>query len=330
MDRLTELRPLPPQQRDARLLRTDAGAEVRCGENQTEGRSGAMAATAKRTPSPAAAPGRKAVAPRKAAAARGPARRKSTPDGVPTDMVRAADPNPAASSAGFTPRAVVRAREQVEIQLRSAILGGAFRHGDRLPSEQELCDQFSVSRTTIREALRSLTEQGLITRVPGAKGGSFVQVVDHRALADQMLKPLTSTLQAGGITYEEVVQVRTALEIPVARLAAQNRNPEALAALQAVLELEQAVASDDPAVPELNAQFHLRLAEATGNRLLSAFVTILHRSAQPLSFIESSPQVGLASVNQHAALVARIKAGDADGAAALMNEHLGYLDEHHR
>jgi DNA-binding FadR family transcriptional regulator len=289
-----------------------------------------MAAAAKRTPSAASAPGRKAVPARKTTATRGPAKRKVTSDGVALEPVRGADPTAAAGTAGFTPRAVMRAREQVEIQLRSAILGGAFRHGDRLPSEQELCDQFSVSRTTIREALRSLTEQGLIKRVPGAKGGSFVQVVDHRALADQMLKPLSSTLQAGGITYEEVVQVRTALEIPVARLAAQNRSPEGLAALQAVLELEQAIASDDPAVPELNAQFHMRLAEATGNRLLTAFVTILHRSAQPLSFIESSPQVGLDSVNQHTALVARIKAGDADGAAALMNEHLGYLDEHHR
>jgi DNA-binding FadR family transcriptional regulator len=327
MGGVTQVHESPRKGRARAVLRQDAGAELIFDKSRTDGRMQAMSAAAKRAQTAGGAPARKATATRKAAAG---SRASAGPKNAQMQVAASVGRDSTASAGSFTPRAVVRAREQVEVQLRSAILDGAFSHGDRLPTEQELCDQFSVSRTTIREALRSLTEQGLIKRVPGAKGGSFVQLVDHRALADQMLKPLEGTLQAGGITYEELVQVRKALEIPVARLAAQYRSAEGLAALQAVVESEQAISSDDPAAPELNAQFHIRLAEATGNRLLSAFVTILHRSTQPLSFIESTPQVGLDSVKQHVALVARIKAKDADGAAALMSEHLGYLDRHHR
>ncbi|MCA3749647.1 MAG: winged helix-turn-helix transcriptional regulator, partial [Rubrobacter sp.] len=81
------------------------------------------------------------------------------------------------STVAFKPAPVRRAREQVESQLREAILSGTFRSGDRLPSELELAKSFGVSRTTVREALGSLASAGLISKVPGASGGSFVRRV---------------------------------------------------------------------------------------------------------------------------------------------------------
>jgi DNA-binding transcriptional MocR family regulator len=78
----------------------------------------------------------------------------------------------------FQPSRVRRPREQVEEQIREAILSGAFRQGDKLPSETQLAEQFSVSRTTVREALRALAAAGLISKVPGVAGGSFVQSVE--------------------------------------------------------------------------------------------------------------------------------------------------------
>src|SRR5689334_18541438 len=79
-------------------------------------------------------------------------------------------------------REVVRPRQQVEDRIRQAILEGELKTGERLPSESELARQFAVSRTTVREALRALSTQNLIEKVPGAGGGSFVRAVDHQSL----------------------------------------------------------------------------------------------------------------------------------------------------
>src|SRR5262245_61064602 len=87
-----------------------------------------------------------------------------------------------ADGGGFAPSRILRTREQVELQLREAIFSGTFRRGDKLPSETELSEQFVVSRTTVREALRALAAEGLIRKVPGAGGGSFVETVDDESL----------------------------------------------------------------------------------------------------------------------------------------------------
>src|SRR5262245_39424721 len=79
---------------------------------------------------------------------------------------------------------VLRPRQQVEEALRKAVLNGQLRTGERLPPEAELARQFRVSRPTIREALSALESQGLIRKVAGAGGGSFVQTVDHHALGE--------------------------------------------------------------------------------------------------------------------------------------------------
>jgi GntR family transcriptional regulator, transcriptional repressor for pyruvate dehydrogenase complex len=242
-------------------------------------------------------------------------------------------PHGASSTSGdavprFQVAPVLRPREQVEAQLRQAIHDGVFRHGDRLPSEMELTAQFSVSRTTVRDALRSLAEAGLITRTPGARGGSFVERVDHHALSELMLRPLNTTLKLGSISYEEVSNFRDLLEVPVAQLAAKNRTERELEILHDVIEQEKATTSDDPQVPELNARFHITLGEASGNRLLAAVVQTLHRSAMPLSYIETSKDVGRDSVRHHIAIVKAVKAGDSAAAGEAMHSHLRYLDEH--
>jgi GntR family transcriptional repressor for pyruvate dehydrogenase complex len=66
---------------------------------------------------------------------------------------------------------VVRPRTQVERQIREAILLGTFSHGAKLPAETELAQRFGVSRPTVREALRSLVDAGLIRKIPGVAGG---------------------------------------------------------------------------------------------------------------------------------------------------------------
>jgi DNA-binding FadR family transcriptional regulator len=228
----------------------------------------------------------------------------------------------------FQVEPVRRPREQVENQLRRAILTGVFPRGERLPSETQLAEQFQVSRSTIREALRSLAEAGLISKVPGANGGSFVEYFDHHHLADLVSERLSSTLELGSISYDEVAGFRNLLEVPCARLAALNRSEEHLAALHKVVEAEKHVTVDDPEVPAYNAEFHRILAEASGNRLVLAFVTALHSVMHPLAFIATSPEVGKQAVSHHIAIVGAVSSRDADKAAVAMERHLDYLREH--
>jgi GntR family transcriptional regulator, transcriptional repressor for pyruvate dehydrogenase complex len=228
----------------------------------------------------------------------------------------------------FTPAPVRRPREQVEVQIRDAILGGEFKAGDRLPSEAELAKGFAVSRSTVREALRVLATTGLISTSPGAAGGSFVEGIDHHALADRFGESVVNVVQLGTLTYVEVAEVRQMLEIPSARLAARNRNEEHIDRLREIIDREKSVTVTDPEVPGLNAAFHQALAEASGNRMLAALVSALHRVSQPLSYIETSPEVGRESVIHHLRIVSAIRKRDEEAAVTAMEEHLGYLREH--
>jgi GntR family transcriptional regulator, transcriptional repressor for pyruvate dehydrogenase complex len=182
----------------------------------------------------------------------------------------------------FHPSRVRRPREQVEEQIREAILSGAFRQGDKLPSETQLAEQFSVSRTTVREALRALASAGLISKVAGVAGGSFVRSVDHHALEAVLGDSLRNVLRLGSITGAEVHQMRELLEVPAAGLAAEHRTADDLERLATVLGREKGTTVEDPAVPELDISFHSAVAAASGNRVLGSVVAALHGVARPV------------------------------------------------
>lgn len=228
----------------------------------------------------------------------------------------------------FHPSKVQRPREQVEAQLKRAILGGVFKQGERLPSETQLAEQFSVSRATIRDALRGLAEIGLISRTPGARGGSFVEYLDHHSLGKMLSDQLTNTLNMGGLTHNEVTELRNMLEVPSARLAAQNRSEVHLKDLHDVIDREKSMSINDPATRESNAQFHVIIADASGNRLLSTLVTVLHRIAHPMEFVAWSPTVAKEGVLHHIAVVRAIRDRDSAAAAEAMQAHLQYLAKH--
>ena len=87
----------------------------------------------------------------------------------------------------FKAKQVTRPRDQVEQQLREAILEGHFAQGDKLPPETELATQFGVSRPTVREALGALVSAGLIRKIPGVAGGSFVNTVTPDSLSQMLI-----------------------------------------------------------------------------------------------------------------------------------------------
>ena len=223
---------------------------------------------------------------------------------------------------------VLRPRQQVEEAIRDAVLSGQLRTGERLPPEAELARQFHVSRSTIREALSALESQALIRRTPGAGGGSFVQIVDHHALGTLVQESVHNLIRLGSIDFDEVAMVRQHLEVPSAVLAALNRTDEDIAELRAILEEQRIRSVDDPAVPELDAQFHVAIARMSGNRVLAALVYAVHRESEPVSYLELSPAFGRTTFRQHQAVVTAIENRDAAAAEDAITAHLTYLRKH--
>ncbi|WP_403022763.1 FadR/GntR family transcriptional regulator [Salinibacterium sp. GXW1014] len=228
----------------------------------------------------------------------------------------------------FTPDPVRRPREQVEKQLRDAIVTGVFKRGDRLPSEATLAQEFQVARSTVREALQSLAADGLVTKTPGVGGGSFVQNIDHESLRNVITGSLETILKIGALTIDEVTAVRRTLEIPAARLAAENRTDEQAAEMRALITRQNELVDDpergdgDPELFDIGPSIYNLIGEATGNRLLGSFVSAVSRVAigvylQELRAGEAEKARALTSV-----LVEAIAAGDADAAEATMTSLL--------
>lgn len=226
----------------------------------------------------------------------------------------------------FTPAKVLRTREQVELQLREAIFSGAFRHGDKLPSETGLSEQFAVSRTTVREALRALASEGLIRKVPGAGGGSFVETVDNESLGSWLTESMKNILRLGSISHDEITRTLRMLELPAASAAAAERSEEDLEVLDAVIDREKHMTVEDPSVSDLDVAFHTAVAEASKNRVLSAFVSALHRVTHPVTYLALSPETGHKTALQHVAILEAIRDQDPERARAQMEEHLDFVD----
>ncbi|SDG81167.1 FadR/GntR family transcriptional regulator [Microbacterium pygmaeum] len=223
---------------------------------------------------------------------------------------------------------VLRPRQQVEEALRKAVLSGQLAAGERLPAETELARQFNVSRPTIREALSALESQGLIFKVPGAGGGSFVQTVDHNALGQVVQKSMHNLLWLGSISFDELAMVRQFLEVPAAALAAKHRTDADVEELRTIIDEQKLRTVDDPAVAELDARFHIAIARMSGNRILASLVYALHRETEPVSYLDLSPSVGRDTFAQHQSIFHSIADGDATAAEAAIIDHLTYLRHH--
>lgn len=220
---------------------------------------------------------------------------------------------------------VLRPRQQVEDQIRAAILSGALRSGDRLPGELELAQQFGVSRTTVREALRSLVTRGLIEKTPGAGGGSFVRSADPSALRSALAESMHTLLTLGSIELDEVCVVRQHLEELAVRLAAAHRTEDDLSELRRLLDAQESTSVEDPGLASMEEQFHRTVARASGNRILSPLVSALPVRDEPLAQSETSPEAGRTAVRQHRRIVQAIEDGDPDSAADALTEHVTYL-----
>ena len=201
----------------------------------------------------------------------------------------------------FKPIKGLRVSEEVAEQLKQSIVLGHIRTGDRLPTEQELSEQFRVGRVAIREAMRILENNGFITIRPGAKGGAFVKEITFDRLTDAYL----DLYMAQKFSILEAYRVRLLVEPEVARLAAQRVTPEYARKLR----------------DSVDAEFHFILAEMCGNRFLETLI----RSTIGLG-INVVGAVGAANAplhgpEKHYPIMEAVLAGDPEAAAEAMKRH---------
>lgn len=225
----------------------------------------------------------------------------------------------------FEPMRVMRPREQVEGQLRSAIISRKFEQGTRLPSEAELATMFGVSRTTIREALRTLASDGLVQKVPGAAGGSFVSAIDHTSLSQQIGDGVATVLRIGSLTPAEIFQVRRLLEVPTVGLAAENRTEAQLESLRECVDEVASLNAGDPRIRALDIKFHSIIAESSDNRLLSAIVSALMKAVGMLDLLNLDEADEHSKVDYHHKIIEAIANKDANQAMDMMWKHMDEL-----
>jgi DNA-binding GntR family transcriptional regulator len=191
--------------------------------------------------------------------------------------------------------------EVVTERIRGRILDGTLKPGERLV-EDRLSAELGVSRVPVREALRGLSAEGLVTLLP-RRGATVVEVTPE--------------------SVAELVEVRALLEGLNARLAAQRHDPEIVAELQDTLARGNAAAQAGTAeeLARLNAEFHERLAEASRNAVLSEVMRGL-RERTSIAFAINGRSRAREDWEEHAGILAAVIAGDAELAALLANRHV--------
>jgi len=153
--------------------------------------------------------------------------------------------------------------DQVAGQLEALVIENALQAGALLPPERELCELLGVSRTVVREAVRSLVARGLLEVRQGR--GTLVRSPDP-ALASQVITHMLRGNGAGQIAFPRVHEVRRLLEVEIAGLAAERRTEDDLRDIAALLR-DTASASDPETWARADVAFHARLAGATHNLL---------------------------------------------------------------
>jgi GntR family transcriptional repressor for pyruvate dehydrogenase complex len=162
--------------------------------------------------------------------------------------------------------------EQIADELRALIVSGHLAEGESLGREPDLVERFGVSRPSLREALRILEAEGLITVVRGVLGGVIVHQPNERMTA----RTAALVLQARNVTLGDVHQARSVIEPAAVRILASSARRRSVDELRALIEDQRAVLDDPEAFGRANARFHERLVALAGNQTLSIVAEMLN------------------------------------------------------
>jgi len=211
--------------------------------------------------------------------------------------------------------------EDIVLQIRAMIDRGELKPGDRLLSERRLAEMFSVSRNTVREAIKALSENGLLESRQGA--GTFVREADGENLANTF----AGAILRGQPGVRDIFEVRKLMEPEIAALAARNASPNDIVRFEAVLAEQEAAVEAGRSGRSSDQRFHELLAEASGNAVLREMVGALHDDlTESRSRGLQSMERQKASLVAHRAIVEAVKNGHVMQAEKAMREHLDEIE----
>jgi GntR family transcriptional regulator, transcriptional repressor for pyruvate dehydrogenase complex len=216
-----------------------------------------------------------------------------------------------------------RLYEQIVHQVEDSILKGQLKPGDQLPAERELALRFGVSRTAVREAVKTLREKGLVEAYSGR--GTFVTNGTSQAARQSLDLMIRISLQEGSAN---LMELRLVLEPEIAGLAAPRIEEQLLSTMREAVATMDRSLQDRDAYIEADLDFHLALAEAVGNplilSLLDSIVGLLREQRSRIFNVGGGPQRGQ---YHHQRILAAIERRDAEAAREAMRAHLNQVFE---
>lgn len=211
----------------------------------------------------------------------------------------------------------------VVADLVAAIVTGTLQPDEVLPPEGELSQQFGVSRTVIRESVKRIEEKGLVVVAQG-RGTTVNPPSKWNVLDPVVLSAMVDHDDSLGV-LDELSVVRGSLEASMARAATERQNSERTAELRSAFD-ENLRRLDDAAevYNEADAHFHYVVMEQSGNRLAANITSILFARARESSRFTDvpGPEARHLAVEEHREILDAIVAGDAEGAAKAMQDHI--------
>jgi GntR family transcriptional regulator, transcriptional repressor for pyruvate dehydrogenase complex len=226
---------------------------------------------------------------------------------------------------GWEPVQRIRTYEQVMGQIEERILDGRLKAGDHLPSERELAVSLGVSRPSLRESLRVLEALGVveIRRGGGPDGGAVLLSTP----GDGMVNLLKLQIALAQFSWNDVLETRLALEAWSVEEAAYRSDDDDHRDLAAILDRMDDPEIDSAEFNRLDATFHLRIAESTGNaltaHLMGSLRTAIHRQmVQMYAELEDWRETAKTVRREHREILAAIVAGDGPAAADHVQRHI--------
>jgi GntR family transcriptional repressor for pyruvate dehydrogenase complex len=216
-----------------------------------------------------------------------------------------------------------RLYEQIVQQIEQSVRDGQLKPGDQLPAERELAQQFGVSRTAVREAVKTLAEKGLVEAYSGR--GTFVTGNRQRGMR-QSLDRLVDTGNPQSSGY--LVEVREIIEPEFSALAATRIDEQHLGLMREAIAVMDRSMHDPDAFIEADLDFHLALAEAVANpiilALLDSIVAVLREQRSSIFSVEGGPERGQF---HHKRILDAIERRDPVMAREAMRSHLQQVRE---
>jgi GntR family transcriptional regulator, transcriptional repressor for pyruvate dehydrogenase complex len=218
-----------------------------------------------------------------------------------------------------------RLYQQIVEQVERSIVDGQLKTGDQLPPERELAEQFAVSRTAVREAMKALREKGLVESQHGR--GTFVTDGTTEVIRTTLDRMMTIRANQPSIAAH-LVEVRELLEPQIAALAATRIEDKDIAAMRAAYDAMDRARDNADAFIEADLDFHLALAEAAGNPLILALidsiVALLREHRLRMFYVQGGPARGQ---QHHRRILEAVERRDSDAARHAMTAHLDQVAE---